>query len=311
MRVITFVYPIIRTDFIKKSIETLYKYTDASKFNIVVVDQSIEGLDKGFVDKYIHLYLRMKNQGFSKASNEGVIHALRWGVPYIAIVNDDTEFMYSGWLEDALSEFDSDPHIIAVNPECPRVAMWGYGLNNGEYTEILPYKEQFTESDIAYLKSGQYNEHEIRARHVFEIPKSFPFSKAGVIDGFAGWLPIWKREGLIELGLYDERFVWGGGEDYDMLARAYSCAYPVERDICDSHFHRRMVTTMKSWVWHHWGQSKDVKSELDPKLFEGKEPWNNNNELWGSKFDVWGHYEDEDGIKKPLKRKEKVLVEVL
>ena len=120
-RLVTFIYPIIRTDYIKKSLETLYKYTNNEIFNVIVIDQSIEGLDKEFIDKYIHLYIRVKNQGFSRAANMGIIQALQWNVPYIAICNDDTEFMYEGWLEDALSEFETDKRIIAVCPESPRV----------------------------------------------------------------------------------------------------------------------------------------------------------------------------------------------
>lgn len=302
--IITIVYPIIRTDFIRRSVETLAKYTPAFQFKLVIVDQSISGIDaalKQWLYEGEHLYIRMKNEGFSRASNEGIIHGLKWQTPYICVMNDDTEFMYHGWLNDALEEFKTDEHIIAVCPESPRIAMWGYGLNNREHVELIPYKQEFTPEDIAYLKQGDYNKEEIQSRHEFTIPSTFPFTKRGVVDGIAMWGPIFKREAFIELGLFEEKFIWGGGEDYDMLARAYSCAYPIERDDCDPKYHRRMVSTMKSWVWHHWGQSKDIKETLDPKLFEGKEPWNDNGKLWTPTFDVWGHYE-ENGVKKPIKR---------
>lgn len=303
---VVFIYPIIRTDFIDKSLETLYKYTDNKKFKVIVVDQSIEGwFPKDHIPDMI---IRVKNQGFAKAANEGIIHALRWGVPYISVVNDDTEFMYEGWWEDLLQEFDTDPNIIAIGPESPRIAMWGYGLLNGEYVDLLPYKSEYSDSDIQYLKSGDFDESEIRARHPFEIPKSFPFTKRGVIDGMAMWLPVFKREGLLEIGVYDERFIWGGGEDYDMVARAYSCAWPIPRDECDPKYHKRMVSSMKSWVWHHWGQSKDVKEKLNPMLFEGKEPWNNLGDIWTPTSDPWGHYTDLKGVRRPNKRDPKVEV---
>lgn len=310
MRKVTFIYPIVRTDFIKRSIETLYKYTNTNDFNVILVDQSIEGLDQEWTDKYVHLYLRMKNQGFSKAVNEGIIHALRWGVPYITVVNDDTEFMYQGWFEDAIKEFDTDPNIVAVCPESPRIAGWGYGLEHGACIETIPYKEEFSAEDIAYLKQGDYLKERVVVDDGQELPATFPLTKRGVIDGIAMWLPIFKRQAFIELGLFEERFIWGGGEDYDMLARAYSCAYPVEREECDPTFHRRMVSTMKSWVWHHWGRSKDIKHELNPKLFEGKEPWNNNGELWTPGFDVWGHVEI-NGKKVPIKRTMPPKIEIL
>lgn len=338
-REVVFVYPIIRTDYIEKSLETLFKYTDPDKFRVIVVDQSLEGLSekwKDFLYQTGHMYIRMKNQGFSKGANEGIIHALRWEVPYISVVNDDTEFMYEGWWEDLLKEFETDPKIVAVCPESPRVPLWGYGRPHYEYIDLVEYKEEYSAEDIAWLKAGDYEE--LIKRYPIEplditdeiepgkpdwrgkiyIPVSkglhgpigtpvFPLKKSGVIDGIAMWMPVFKREAFLELGLFEEKFIWGGGEDYDFNTRAYSCAWPISRDTCDESQHRRMVSTMKSWVWHHWGRSKDVKSVLDPALFEGKEPWNNGNELWpeewnnGHNFDIWGHY-DNNGVKTPFKR---------
>ena len=134
--------------------------------------------------------------------------------------------------------------------------MWGYGHTQGEYLEILPYKEQYSPEDIAYLKKGDYNKADIEKRWIEKygednkISLAFPFTQRGVVDAFAGWLPIFKREGLIENGLYDERFVWGGGEDYDWMARVYSCAWPIARDNCDPAFHKRAVSTMKIFYGH-------------------------------------------------------------
>ena len=351
MREVVFVYPIIRTDYIEKSLNTLFQFTDPEKFRVIVIDQSLEGIDPNlanFLFETGHLYLRMKNQGFSKAANEGIIHALRWEIPYIAVVNDDTEFMYSGWWEDLLQEFDTDPNIVAVCPESPRVPLWGYGRPHNEAIDILPYKENYTEEDIAYLKAGDYDN--LLERYPLEpmdLPKMaedpskpdwngkiytpvirwpdhpdygkkpvFPLTKRGVIDGIAMWLPVFKSDWLKENGLFEERFIWGGGEDYDFNTRAYSCAWPFPRNKCNPKYHKRMVSTMKSWVWHHWGKSKDVKSELNPKLFEGQEAWNNSDELWppalnhGNHMDVWGHY-DLDGVKTPLKRDPVVEVKSL
>jgi hypothetical protein len=66
---------------------------------------------------------------------------------------------------------------------------------------------------------------------------------------------------------------------------------------------------MKAWVWHHWGKSKDSRFELDPELFKHKEPWNYLDELWAPTFDVLGHYTDESGASRPIKRKLPVLIE--
>ncbi len=308
---VTLTIPIIRLDFINKALETLYKFTDPKKFRVIVVDQTLEGWGGEWASKVLEhggKIISQKNQGFATGANTGLIQGLRWGTPYLGVVNDDIEFIYDKWWEDLLIEFDTDPRIIAVNPECPKIAMWGYGMTNGEYVELIPYKENYPEEAIRYLKSGDYNEAEIKSRHPFEIPQSFPFTKRGVIDGFAGWLPVFKREGLLEVGLYDERFVWGGGEDYDMMARAYSCAWPIDRQECDERYHKRMVSSMKSWVWHWWGQSKDRSSELNPKLFESRESWNGLGDLWTPYCDPWGHTREQS--KKPLHRDPKVHVHV-
>lgn len=296
---VTFVYPIIRDDFIRKSLLSLFKFTDKSKFRVIVVDQTIDGVE-GLEELGVSMVIRQKNQGFATAANTGLIHGLRWGTPYLGVINDDVEFIYSTWWEDLLEEFKTDSRIIAINPMCPKIAMWGYGMTNGEYLELLPYKENFTPEDIAYLKAGNYNKIEIKARHPFEIPKSFPFTQRGVVDAFAGWLPVFKREALLEIGLYDERFVWGGGEDYDWMCRAYSCAWPIERDKCEPKFHKRAVSSMKSWVWHWWGKSKDESSDLDPRLFEARESWNRLDDLWTPYCDPWGHTRETE--KKPLIR---------
>lgn len=303
---IVFVYPVIRGDMIWNSLSSLRRYT--KDYRVIVVDQSINGLGQEIIQNlYDHddMYIRMRNAGFSKAANEGIVHALKWQVPYISVVNDDTVFMYEGWLDDLLTEFDAEGRIVCVSPESPRIAMWGYGRPHGDNLDIIPYKDEFTPEDIAYLKKGDYNKEEIQSRTPYEIPESFPFTKRGVVDAIAMWLPVFKREAFIELGLFEERFIWGGGEDYDMNARAYSCAYPKAKEFCDGPDdpqHKRMISSMKSWVWHWWGQSKDRAEELDPRLFEDKDPWNKLGDLWTPSFDVWGHWHDENGLKRPIKR---------
>ena len=336
---VVLVCPIIRPDYVYKAVETLYKYTD--NFSLIIVDQTIDGLKEPIK---CDLLIRCRNQGFAKAANEGMIHGLRWGADYIGVMNDDVEMIYKGWLPDALLEFETDPRILAVNPESPTVPLWGYGRPMGENLDLIEHKEQFTPEDIGFLKSGDYLE-ELQKRYEIE-PVDLPLRqdgkkdwngkiyipinrqgnnrphaafehKRGVIDGFAGWLPIFKRQSLIEIGFFDERFVWGGGEDYHMMMRAYSCAWPIDRTDCDERYHRRMVSTMKSWVWHFWGASKDKKDELDPRLFEAREPWNDLDYLVppelndGNHGDPWGHWTDKNGIKRPFRFRPDIYIHPL
>ena len=69
--------------------------------------------------------------------------------------------------------------------------------------------------------------------------------EAGHIEGFAGWFVVFKRETLETVGLYDEQFGPGNGEDYNYVHRIYIAG-------------GRASATMKSFVHHHWFKSKDA-----------------------------------------------------
>jgi len=300
------VIPIIRTDFIEKCLETLYKMTDPKLFRVIVVDQTPNGVYEKIKDK-VHFYIRPnRNLGFAKAANEGIIHAHRWGVPYIAVLNDDTEFMHPTWWQGVLDEFATDEKILCVNPESPREPLWGYGREHGEVIDIIEYKEEYSDEDWEYLKAGNYGDN-LKSRYKpEEIPDSFPLEKRGVVDAIAMWFPIFKREFFDLVGYFDERFYPGGGEDYDLNGRGYKLGY-------------RLVSTMRAWVWHHWGQSKDRAAELDEKLtlFDPEQRWNNLDELWprelneGHSMDPWGFYVNSKGERVPYERIKEVTIKPL
>ena len=313
-------FPIIRTDFIGRALETLYKYTK-EKFRVFVIDQSIEGLEKDFIKKYIHWYIKpYQNLGFAKSANEMLWTAYRQGYPYIAIVNDDVEYINSSWWQGIKDEFAVQKQALLVNPESPRVPLWGYGRDHEEYIDILPYKQEYTQEDYDYLLAGNYQnllqkfEREpdnlpLRADEKKDwggktyIPKSFPLEKRGVIDAIAMWHPVFKREALEKIGYFDEHFLYGGGEDYDYNARVYRLKY-------------RAISSMKSWLWHWWGKSKDEAPNLPQDLFN-RPSWNNLSELWPLELnnnfgvDPWGHWTNEKGEKIPLKRVPEVFIDPL
>lgn len=303
----TFIIPIIRSDFIGKMLESLYKHTP-NNFYVIVIDQTRDYKAITQYEHVAHLWIRpYRNLGFSKAMNTGILLS---NTPYITLANDDLEFMNKRWWQGIVDTFFMDEKIIAVNPMSPKEGSWGYGYREENKTTWQPneqyvtdetklavypkkpdgtglyYKEQFSEDDYDFLLN----------RHPGWTPNT-------LCDAIAMWCTVFKREGLEEIGLLEEKFYPGGGEDYDMNCRAYSCAWPESREVCDPNHHRRMVGTTKSWVWHHWGQSKDAISAVDPtnKLFESRPRWNANDEIWDGRFDVWGH-EMVGDIRKPLKR---------
>jgi GT2 family glycosyltransferase len=293
----TFVTAVLRPEYINRMVETLYAYTKIN-LRLIVVDQTKNGL--GDIDG-VHLTIRPhRNLGFAKAMNEGMIHGYHWNSPYIMCVNDDVEFINKGWWEDIMNTFEmeSQKEILMVNPESIRIPMWGYGMTEGEYVEILPYKEKYTQEDYEFLQEG--NVAHLRTKYKW-LPKSFPDHYVGVCDGIAAWGPVIKRKALTEIGLWDERFYPGGAEDYDMMGRVYSRGY-------------RAVSTRKSWVWHWWGKSKDeqVKAQEKGMEIEDSYRWQDLSYLWPREYnednplDVWGFYTNKKGDRVPYKRRKKV-----
>jgi len=119
-----------------------------------------------------------------------------------------------------------------------------------------------------------------------------------VIDGFPCWLVVFKREPLVEeIGLFDERYFPGGGEDYDMMHRIYRAGY-------------RGLATSRAWAWHWWGQSKDEPGGKAQALPPARDPWNKlstkcdpDEGMYEPDCDVWakrGHRTDEIIYRAPL-----------
>lgn len=107
--------------------------------------------------------------------------------------------------------------------------------------------------------------------------------KWAVVDGFAMYAPVWKTGALSEIGLFDERWFPGGGEDYDYLARASQAGF-------------RMLSTSRSLLWHKWGASKDAPDGFSTALPPARRHWNkistksdSESGVWHPECDVWGH----------------------
>lgn len=313
----TFIIPIIRSDFLPKMLETLYKYTELGTFDVIVIDNSVEGLDSSLFRNKVHLWVRpYRNLGFSKSMNLGIKLAQ---TKYVTLANDDIEFLDTRWWQGIIDTFHTDPRIVAVNPMSPKEASWGYGLTVGNLDTwqapngFAPL-DSTKEGIVPIIENAPWKYEGICTPERYDqlLTKHPTWSKDSCCDAIAMWCTVFRREDLINptrLGLLDEKFYPGGGEDYDMNARAYSCAWPYERDECDPDYHWRMVGSSRSWVWHHWGKSRDISARTpQAEIFKGRERWNNNDELWPNGFDVWGHKEV-DGKRIPLKRIPKIFID--
>lgn len=295
-----FITACLRKDYLPRMIETLYEYTPHN-FKLIVVDQTLEGIGDM---KGVHLTLRPhRNLGFSKAMNEGIIHALHWNSEYVTCINDDVELINKKWWDGIMDVFkmESTKEILIAAPESPRIPLWGYGDTEGNYVEVLPLEKARTEEGYQYLLKGDFSD--VKTRYP-NLPASFPDNYVGVCDAMAAWCPVFKRKALTEIGLWDERFYPSSGEDYDLMGRIYNKNY-------------RAVSTRGSWVWHWWGGSQDNKDIIAKTglPIEPERGWNHLGDLWppelneGNNLDVWGWYTSKDGTRKPFKRVPEVYVE--
>ena len=246
---LTLIFIPIIPEYIETALKTLYeKAPSGLNFRVIVVDQTRDGI-YNLVKDYADLIIRNPrriNLGFAKANNEGILHALHWGSKYIAAVNDDIVFLDPRWYSGILSQFETYSEMLAVCPASPIEPGWGYGLgSDGKWItgNSCPDWGVVVGENI-YPKDHDGKPIMIEEARTEEGYDKLLAHRQGHIEGFAGWFVVGKNEMWTKVGLYDERFGPGGGEDYDYVHRIY-CAGG------------RASATMRSFVWHHWSKSRE------------------------------------------------------
>lgn len=188
------------------------------------------------------------------------------------MLNDDCEMVHPAWIDGVWETFKMiekttpESPAIMVNVASIRLADWSVGLPAGEDFDILPYKEKYTNEDWEFLVNQKHyiNEH-------------LTIQPGSVFDGVTLYASVIDTKKYLEVGILDERYKFGGGEDYD-----YSCLARMKG--------YRSVNTTLSWCFHHWSSSfksirdkEDIRGLIIPEL-----SWNHNHEKWGKNFDIWG-----------------------
>lgn len=273
----TFVIPIIRNDFIVPCLESLYKFTDPEIFRVIVIDQTPAGVyDK--IKDYTHHYIRpYRNLGFAKAMNTGIRLV---DTPYVSCFNDDIEFLDNRWWEGIKSTFEGLDNALGVNPMSVKAAAWGYGYKAPEGRVLTEDKR-----GILYLDDNgePINLEKARTKEGYDW---LIHNVKGFIDGITTWATTFDMSLLNKVEYFDERFYPGGGEDYDINARAYDPDWGGGK--------YRMVATSRSWVYHYWGSSGSPDTDEQSKqeiakqkiVFDEKLRWNS----WASLWESPGHH---------------------
>lgn len=270
----TFVIPILDTNLIDRCLETLYKYTP-NNFYVIVIDQSIEGLDVNLRDKYKNLMvIRTAKSDIHHTGNLGHSQATNLGVqltqtPYVTFLNDDVEFVHKDWWQGIIDTFakvekatPSRPAIM-VNAASIKLPDWSVGKPKGEDHYILPYREEYTDEDWRFLVDEQHyvNEH-------------LTIQPGSVIDGINLYCSVVDTKKLLEVGLIDELWYPGSANDYDLCCRASMFGY-------------RCVGTTLSWVFHHWSQTFQNEEQMQ-MLVQDELKHLDLKDKWGDRFDLWG-----------------------
>jgi len=204
-------------------LETLKKHTPDNYYVYVINNGNIlpktqEDLDYIAKSKpFVHLWIDpQRNLGFGKSMNIGIKLVQ---TEYVTCANDDVEIMYSGWWDEVMEVFAEDKKTMGFNPHSPCNKM-----HTGDRCIQYDYKEEYDTEDITKIK---------------EI-----FKGERMYTGCCTYFTIFKKQLFDEIGLFDESFGAGSGEDYDLMIRAIRGGYYVRGG-------SRVV------VWHWWGATKD------------------------------------------------------
>lgn len=199
----------------------------------------------------VDIEVRCKNLGFAKAMNTGIRLS---DAPMVGCLNDDVVFLNKKWWEGIEQTFDDYSTALCVNPSsvCDPDGVGGTTIRDG-----FEYKEDYSDEEYDRLLNP------------------------GVIDGICMWFPIFNRERLDQVkgvvpgkAWFDERFLHGGGDDYDLNRRGYMSGF-------------RSLGTGKSCVWHWWHKTKHpVSGEIGPK--DDSATWLSKWELNGEMPDLYG-----------------------
>jgi GT2 family glycosyltransferase len=264
----TFVIPVLREGCISRCLETLYAQTPPN-FYVIIVDQTQGGLP---IERWRRAYRNLMllrtpithrhasgNLGFAKAVN---LASLLVATPYLTICNDDVEFINRRWWLGVMHSFQraaaAGSPAIAVNPMSVKIPHWAIGRQPGDDHFVLSYSETYSDADWRFL---------VTQRHV--INERLTLVPDSAVQGVEMFCSVVDMAAFRHVGPLNERFYPGGGEDYEYARRARASGYAC-------------LSTTRSWVFHHWGVTRDWVA--GPARHEGiideELQWNDAASLW-------------------------------
>ena len=118
----------------KRCLESLKRLTYPN-LSIVLLDNGStdhSGVKLSSEFPNIHTIFTEENLGFAGGNNVGIQHILEQGIPFILLLNNDTEVNNPDFLQDLVQEISSDNTVAAIGPRVQR-------YDSSEQDTILPY----------------------------------------------------------------------------------------------------------------------------------------------------------------------------
>lgn len=203
-----------------KLVRSLYKFTPHNFRIISVFNGTEEDYQKARAElgDQVHVWLRpYRNLGFGKSMNMGIKLA---DTEFVTIANDDVEVIYDTWWDEVMEQFAKEPRLGGFNPHS-----FINKKHTGDRLAQYEIKDEYTAEDIAKMKE------------IFHSERSY----AGLI---CTYFTICKKAMFDDIGLFDESFGLGSGEDYDLCVRATRAGY-------------LLAGGSSVMVKHWWGATKD------------------------------------------------------
>lgn len=204
----------------KDTIECLesLKQITYSNYEILLVDNgSTDGSVECFRELYpdIEILENGKNLGFAEGNNAGIKRALEIGADYVQMLNNDT-IVDRNYLTELMNAIQSYPDVGIAGPktyhyDSPNILGCAGGFIN------------YWKGTISHMGAGKVD--------------SGQFEDNLELDFISGTSPIFSKELLLKIGLLDNRFFFGGGEDVDISIRAKKNGF-------------KIIYAPKAKIWH-------------------------------------------------------------
>ena len=204
----------------KRCLESLSKisYPDVS---IILVDNGSDdssGVDLAAEFPYVHTIFTGENLGFAAGNNVGLHYILDQGIPYVLLLNNDTEVVNPGFLEVLVQEMIKMEDVAVIGPRV-------HNYDSSEQDTIQPYPTLvFT---MIYTLGLNRNN----------------LAKKQFVDSLSGCCVLVRSSTIHQVGYLDER-IFFYGEETEWFYRIRKAGWKIAFFPVDSILHKGAASSI-------------------------------------------------------------------